>query len=176
MNPAEQVRAQALALDANRRTIRETKTLPRRLEEAINRAGLMSTVPSAGISEYTTRGKSETVAPPRQDEVDVSRRLSLVRFAIEQLEEQVDMECGLSPARNFNTLSMEEKDAELLRWRGVKSWEVAARSPQLGATPRTIEKARERLDVRPVDGEPLTAEQLARRAERKRLSKLRLAA
>lgn len=151
----EQIQTAALALQANRQALRAQKPLWVRLREATDRARLLSTVPSAGISEYTTSGKSEDREPPAQQEVDISERLALVSHAVELLEAHVDAECGLSAAaREFTSMSMEEKDKELLKWRGVKSWEVCTRAPYLGKTPRTIERARERLELRPSDGMP----------------------
>lgn len=163
---AEQVRAQALALQSIRDDIRKGRPLWAQLRVAMDKAKLLSTVGSGGISEYTTRGKTEGKAPPRQQETALEDHLALVEHAVELYVSAVDAESGLGAGKVFALMDREEKDKELLKWRGVKSWVVAARAPWLGDTPRTIERARDRLMVRPSNGLPLEGEQKRRRMER----------
>lgn len=151
----DQVRNERLALEELRQHDRKSKPLWQRLHEVMDNALLLSTVPSAGISEYTTKGKAEGSAPPQQQTIETKDHLALIEYAIELLEEAVDGERGLSPAREFKTMRTDELDQELLKWRGVASFVVAVKAPWLGRTPRTIERARQRLNVRQSDGETL---------------------
>jgi hypothetical protein len=64
-------------------------------------------------------------------------------------------------------MSKEEKNKELLKWAGQKSWVVAAKAPWLGATPRTIERIRDELGVRPSDGGVLEGDRKRKWMERK---------
>jgi hypothetical protein len=164
LTDAEQISAQVLALQEARLQMRAQRPLWQRLRAASDKAKVLSTVPSAGISEYTTHGKTEGSEPPQQQIVDITDRMALVAHAIEMLEEAVDEECGLSPARAFNTKRTEDLDKELLKWRGVPSFVVAVKAPWLGRSPRTIERARERLQVRQSDGMPLDPERQRKRA------------
>jgi hypothetical protein len=150
LTDVEQISAQVLALQEARLQMRAQRPLWQRLRAASDKAKVLSTVPSAGISEYTTHGKTEGSEPPQQQIVDITDRMALVAHAIEMLEEAVDEECGLSPARAFNTKRTEDLDKELLKWRGVPSFVVAVKAPWLGRTPRTIERARERMQVQAV--------------------------
>jgi hypothetical protein len=164
LTDVEQISAQVLALQEVRVTMRAQRPLWQRLRAATDKAKVLSTVPSAGISEYTTHGKTEGSEPPQQQIVDITDRMALVAHAIEMLEEAVDEECGLSPARSFNTKRTDELDKELLKWRGVPSFVVAVKAPWLGRSPRTIERARERLQVRQSDGMPLDPERQRKKA------------
>lgn len=152
----EHIRTQALALQAIREEQRASRPLPERLSRALMRAKTLSTVPSGGISEYTTRGKTEGKMPPAQQTADFRSEIALVLNAVEHLEAAVEAEQGLGSHKAFASMSREEKNDELRKWRGVKSWEVCTRAPWLGQTPRTIERIRkEDLGVRPIDGQEL---------------------
>jgi hypothetical protein len=135
LTDVEQISAQVLALQEVRLQMRAQRPLWQRLRAASDKAKVLSTVPSAGISEYTTHGKTEGSEPPQQQIVDITDRMALVAHAIEMLEEAVDAECGLSPARAFNTKRTEDLDKELLKWRGVPSFVVAVKAPWLGRIP-----------------------------------------
>jgi hypothetical protein len=162
----EQIRTQALALQAIREEQRRSRPLWERLRRAQDKARMLSTVPSGGISEYTTRGKTEGKEPPQQQETALKDHLALVEHAVELYEDAVAAECGLGAGKTFALMDREEKDAELLKWRGVKSWVVAAKAPWLGDTPRTIERARERLGVKSSNGLDLDPEQKRKWEER----------
>jgi hypothetical protein len=167
MSDLEAIRAQALALQANREELRASRPLPERLSRALNRAKMLSTVPSGGISEYTTRGKTEGKAPGPQQTADFRNELALCLSAIETLEQAVEAEQGLGARKEFSLMSKEEKNKELLKWAGQKSWVVAAKAPWLGATPRTIERIRDELGVRPSDGGVLEGDRKRKWMERK---------
>lgn len=152
---AERIRNERVALDHMRRQDRKNKTLPTRLREALDAARMLSTAKAGQIGSDTARQKAQSKEPPAAQEIHIEDRLSHIEHAIELLEEVIDAERGLSPARDFKTLTTSELDQELLKWVGVPSWVVAVRAPYLGRTPRTIERARQRLGVRPVDGRPL---------------------
>jgi hypothetical protein len=150
----DRIREQALIQQKVREDMREAKPLWMRVRDVENRCRVLSTVPSAGISEYTTSGKTEGKAPPAQQEADFRDERARVEFAVRQWEGAVDSENGLGARREFAQMRTEEKDRELLKWRGVKSHEVATFAPWLGS-PNTIERARKRLGVRQSDGSEL---------------------
>lgn len=167
LSAIEEIRAQALVQQKVREDLRQSRPLPERLSRAMHKARMLSTVPSGGISEYTTRGKTEGREPPAQQEADFRNELALVESAIEILEKAVESEQGLGARKEFALMSKEEKNKELLKWRGVKSWVVAAKAPWLGETPRTIERIRDDLGVRPSNGLELEGEQKRKWEERK---------
>jgi uncharacterized protein (DUF1501 family) len=151
----ERIREERLALHHMRCQARKDKSLPTRLREAIDQARMLSTAKAGQIGTDTARQKAQSKEPPAAEEIHIADRLAHIEHAIELLEEVVDSERGLSPARDFKTLTTSELDQELKKWVGVPSWVVAARAPYLGRTPRTIERARQRLGVRQKDGRPL---------------------
>lgn len=164
----EQVRSQALVLQAIREEQRKSLPLWERLKRAQDKARIMSTVPSAGISEYTTRGKTEGSAPPAQQEPDFRNEFALVEHAIDHLWAAVEAEQGLGAHQVFSMMSKEEKNKELLKYRGVHSSEVARIAPWLGRSARTIERIRAvDLGVRPSNGLELEGEQKRRWDERR---------
>jgi hypothetical protein len=163
----EEIRTAALALQAIREEQKASRPLWDRLRRAQDKARLLSTVPSGGISEYTTRGKTEGKEPPAQQTMDFRDELALVENAVEHLELAVEAEQGLGARKEFALMSKEEKNKELLKWRGVKSWVVAAKAPWLGETPRTIERIRDELGVRPSNGLELEGEQKRKWNERR---------
>jgi hypothetical protein len=147
----ERIREQALIQQKVREDMREAKPLWMRVRDVENRCRVLSTVPSAGISEYTTSGKTEGKAPPAQQEADFRDERARVEFAVRQWEFAADSEQGLGARKVFAQMDGSDKDKELLKWRGVKSFEVATFAPWLGS-PKTVERARDRLGVRPSNG------------------------
>jgi hypothetical protein len=72
LTDVEQISAQVLALQEQRLQMRAQRPLWQRLRAASDKAKVLSTVPSAGISEYTTHGKTEGSEPPQQQIVDIT--------------------------------------------------------------------------------------------------------
>src|SRR4051812_42091618 len=113
----DKIRNERLALEELRQREREHKPLWQRLHEVTDRALLLSTVPSAGISEYTTHGKTEGSEPPQQQTIDTEPIMRRVQNAVEELEAGLDAHFGLGESRNYTTMLGHEKDRELLdRW------------------------------------------------------------
>lgn len=151
----DRIRNERVALAAGRLQMREQKALWARLRDAENRFRMISSAPASQIREATSSRKPESKPPPHCEDIDILPRMDQVKHAILVLEEVLDAYLGLSPARDFKTLTTSELDAEVLKWEGVESWKVAAYASYLGRTPRTIENARRRLGKRPTDGRPL---------------------
>lgn len=154
----EQHRALRLATDTERRVARESLSLGRRLDEALRAARFLSEAPTASLDLRVSRSKSEGKEPPRmagllEEAVTDSvagvyeRRL---RLMIEALEREVDAHKLRPTTRAKET--REEKDVRLARdFVGYPSHMVSFIDPSLGS-PRSIERARVRAGVKPVDG------------------------
>jgi hypothetical protein len=157
----DEVLEQAAATERARRL---RMTLGQRLDEALNRAELLTTVP-AGAVAVATRSKPSSSPPPkalnvRHDAVD-AKELSLAaryRYVIgqflERLEDEVDTAERRPASSERQQQTLEARDQRLARWRGVASHVVSTLDPSLGS-PRTIENARDRLGQRRSDGNEL---------------------
>jgi hypothetical protein len=74
---------------------------------------------------------------------------------IEALEREVDAHEVRPIEADLGTETMEEKEQRLLRdYEGIPSWEVPVLDRSFGS-PRTVERTRVKLGVRPSDGTPL---------------------
>lgn len=151
---------------------RENRPLAARLQNAISRALMLSTISRANSEAgYTTSGATEGKLPPgvtiteagelraRSGEFNLAAYLEPIRHQIERLERAVDDEQGLGEGRHHATKTGEELDAEILEgWVGVPSYVVATKAPHLGS-PKTIENVRARAGLRRLDGteKPLRA-------------------
>jgi hypothetical protein len=154
----DQHRALRLVTDKERQIAREGRTLGIRLDNALRQARMLSEAPTSNLDLRVSRGKSQGSAPPRiagllsePESASVAevyeRRL---RLMVEALEREVDAHV-LRPTTQAKE-TREEKDVRLARdYVGFPSHIVSFIDPTLGS-PRSIERARARAGVRPVDG------------------------
>lgn len=154
---AQQRAAEALArhtqrqseYSAERRQARAALQLGARLDKVLEELMALSTVSPA--TNDPGKGKPESKPPPLAELPDVAWRLSLIRWHVEQLEQELDCHRGLELPVALNG---EAKDHIIIhRFRGIHARELANTVPELGSR-RTIERARERAGLRPVNGLP----------------------
>lgn len=134
---------------ADRRQARQAQPLGARLDAAVGQLMGLSTVSPA--TSQPGAGKPESKPPPPADTPSLSWRLALIRWHVEALEQELDCHRGLDlPV----ALDGQAKDHIIIhRFRGVHAKELADSVPELGSR-RTIERARERAGLRPVNGLP----------------------
>ena len=129
--------------------------LSERLRACEDRQRKLSATSGISYGPKTSSGKAESQPPPDPVPFEAERFLRPIRDSVEDLERALDAEEGLGPPKNVTLMRGEEKDAEIMRrWEGVDSKTVCQLAPHLGTSNRTIERARERLGVRPSDGLP----------------------
>lgn len=134
---------------AERRKARAAHKLGARLDKVVGELMGLSTV--SPVTNDPGKGKPDSKPPPLAKPPDVEWRLSLIRWHVEQLEQELDCHRGLElPV----ALDGEAKDHIIIhRFRGIHARELANTVPELGSR-RTIERARERAGLRPVNGLP----------------------
>lgn len=84
----------------------------------------------------------------------VDNHLAVIGHAIARFELALDDEQGLGAARHHATLSGEELDELIKEWTGTLAHVVSVNAPWLGS-PRTIERRRKEMGLRPSDGREL---------------------
>lgn len=133
----------------DRRRARQAQPLGARLDKVVGELMGLSTVSPA--TSQPGAGKPESKPPPPADTPSLSWRLALVRWHVEALETELDCHRGLDLP---TSLDGDAKDHIIIhRFRGVHAKELADSVPELGSR-RTIERARERAGLRPVNGLP----------------------
>lgn len=151
----------AIAADMRRIQDRQQQSLPYRLKNALARAAVLSTVSSSHTDQgYTTAGKTGSKYPPgfndktgkaHTNEFNAEPFLTVLEHHIERLELAIDAEYGQSPERHHAGKDGDALDEEIRSWAGVLPWVVATKAPHLGS-PRTIERRRIHMGLRPKDG------------------------
>lgn len=134
---------------AERRQARAALQLGARLDKVVGELMGLSTVSPA--TNDPGKGKPDSKPPPPAEPPAVQWRLSLIRWHVEALEQELDCHRGLELPVALNG---EAKDHIIIhRFRGIHARELANSVPELGSR-RTIERARERAGLRPVNGLP----------------------
>jgi len=153
VKPDNQQNVNDAARSVLRHVERERRTLPARLQRAIDRSRVLSAVPAASVGTDVAHSReSHNPLTSPCHPFDLEGYLIPVRNAIEELERAVDHEQGLGVEKNYALMISEEKDREILtKWAGVHSRVVAQQAPALGGQ-RTIERVRRTAGLRPVDG------------------------
>lgn len=166
--PGAHQRAAARAMD------RASMTLAQRLAATIHRLQLASGVNAGQIAREpgATDGHPSALLQLKDGDDPtqlIEQELRLIESLVERAEHAVDVHLGLARP---DTLDADERDRVVWEeYQGIRSDQVAQAAPWLGASARTIERARareavrRRVKVRQVDGvvlRQLTGEEIAR--------------
>lgn len=150
-----------LAHELQRRRARAQQTLGRRLDQALLRCRLLSGANAASLDRIST-GKSLGSPPPPSDNrlegegYVLEAYLRRFRLMVEALEREVDAHELRPIEADLAKETMEEKEHRLLRdYEGIPSYEVCVLDHTFGS-PRTVERTRVKLGVRPSDGKALS--------------------
>lgn len=135
---------------------RNTQPLPRRLANLLTKNALLIQGKTSNLQPHINTTKTAQ-PPPQTAESPIQTQLQIITAAIQTAEEELDRQNGLLPNLSIgHQRTTAELDAELkTRWEGYDSGLISLLAPYLGSQ-RTIERARVRLGLRPIDGTQLT--------------------